>query len=342
MQNNRNMLVSALFLTVLSLVAVVTATYSWMGVSRIPFVSDVSLSVITENSLLIAPDNEGQPGEWNDYLDASAFLSDLVPLKPVTYTPEAFCKIVYDETGRTNGVEPLAEGNINVRYPDADRTSAASKAAEAEGFMVVMPLWMKAEGAAGGEVYLSDPVETADGQMGGGTYAVGTPIWEDGSVSHRNGGYGAESTLRFGFACTPCDQQGNPTGDMEFIIYEPNMDRNADATTDYRVTQSVNGGPLIDDDHLILQTASTWNETNPVLQDVVIYSVGQFVQNRPLFTLPRGGMMKVDVCIWMEGQDSDCIARNVADAVSITANLQFGVKADEIISDIGRGEIPNQ
>lgn len=342
MQNNRNMLVSALLLTVLSLVAVVTATYSWMGVSRIPFVSDVSLSVITENSLLIAPDKDGLPGEWNNYLDASAFLSDLVPLKPVTYTPESFCKVVYDDTGRTNGVEPLAEENINVRYPDGDRTSAAAKAAEAAGYMAVMPLWMKAEGAAGGEVYLSAPVETADGQMGGGTYAVGTPVWEDGTVSHRNGGYGAESTLRFGFACTPCDQAGNPTGETEFIIYEPNADRNADGSPEYRPTASVNGGPLIDEQHLILQNASSWNESSPILQDVVVYSVGDFIQNRPLFTLPKGGMVRVELYIWMEGQDPDCIARNVADAVSITANIQFGVKADEVSTGIGRGEIPDR
>ena len=323
---DKSMLYGSGVMLLLGLIAVVNSTYAWLGVSRVPFVSDMDVSVITESALLIAPDEDGKPGEWGNVLDASALLENMTPLKPVTYTPDAFCMIVYDDTGRTNGVEPLSEENINVRYP-TDTSSAARAAAEEAGYMLALDFWMKCDGAFA-TVYLSDAVETADGQMGAGTYVVGAPSWDSTKISHQNGGHGSEATIRLGFECTPTNAEGDVNGHTTFTMYEPNANIHYNGATDYWTTESVNGGALIEESRLVRQNASSWKEQDPILEDAVIYEAGKFLQDTTLFTLDGTGMMKVRLYIWMEGQDKDCIAAAVADEVSVAANIQFGVKAE--------------
>ena len=65
------------------------------------------------------------------------------------------------------------------------------------------------------------------------------------------------------------------------------------------------------------------------------------MSNKRLLRVESAGMTKVRLYVWVEGQDYDCIARNVAKAVSITANLQFKPKVDSGISTgVGRHELP--
>jgi len=306
-------------------VAFVTSTFAWLDVSRVPFVSDLEVSVITENRLLIALDEDGHPGEWQSYLDASDLFKDMSPLFPVTYYNGEFNRLVYDDGGRADFITPITEENINKLVSDETGAAAAKAAADA-GYVLAIDCWMKTEGGSA-YVYLSDPIETSDGQMRGGTYAVGSPIWDDTSVSHRNGGYGSETTLRLGFEYCHTDMETNPIDEKSFFIYEPNADIHPDETiTGYVETKNVDGNPLIDSAHHIIQNASVWNEANPVLADVVVYTPGKFVQNPDLFSLKTNQMLKMRIYFWMEGQDIDCIARNVVDAVTISANIQFGVK----------------
>ena len=316
-------------------VLTISATYAWLGVSRVPFVSDVSLSVMTSNSLQIAHDESGKPGEWGDNLDASAYLKGMTSLKPVTYTPEGFRRIIYDHSGRTNGTELIKEENINVHYPEG-ASKSVKEAAEDLGYLVRLDFWMKSEGAYA-SVYLSDAIKTADGQMGAGTYVVGAPAWNTKTYSHDNGGHGSETTIRLGFEMTPYDLEGKVSGHKRFVMYEPNADIHYDKTTGYKETKSVNGGPLIDKSLMIIQNASKWNEKDPILQDEVIYQPGTFTQNQQLFAIDTGTMMKVSLYIWMEGQDVDCIATAVADTVHLAANIQFNVKAEDRSSGIVRG-----
>jgi len=325
MSIRRSAIITAGILLVLGLVALLSSTFAWLDVSRVPFVSDLEVSVITENRLLIAPDEDGQPGEWNTFFDASGYFQDMAPLYPVTYVDGWFSKLVYDKTGRADYVTPITEDNINVMIDNAIGISADGSA-EITGYVLAIDCWMKTEGGSA-TVFLSDPVETSDGQMGGGTYAVGSPIWSDETATHSNGGYGSETTLRLGFQFQHTDMNRNATSEKSFFIYEPNADIHPDeALTGYIQTDSVNGGALTDSAHHIIQNASVWNEANPVLADVVVYTPGKFVQNPDLFTIRSGEMIKTRIFFWMEGQDIDCIARNVTDAVSIAANIQFGVK----------------
>ena len=314
-------------LALIATIAMVTASYAWLGISRVPFVSDINLSIMTYNALWIAHDVDGQPGEWESYLDMSAILEDMVPLKPVTYADGAFYKVNYGEDGRPAGLSPIAPENINVTYPDGDTGTKADEAAEQQGWMIRLDYWLKAEGATA-DVFLGEAMATADGRRGAGTYVVGEPVWNDTVIAHENGGNGAETTIRFGFACTNTDLDGVPTGDTIFTVYEPNADIHADGSLGYVETQSAWGGPLVDMERLVRQEASTWTEQTPVLQDVVIYEMGDFLSNPALFTLVDGGMVKVTMYIWMEGQDIDCSNMAVADETAIAANIQFKVSPD--------------
>ena len=71
-----------------------------------------------------------------------------------------------------------------------------------------------------------------------------------------------------------------------------------------------------------------------LLQDVVIYDMGEFLSNPALFTIEDGGMMHVTMYIWMEGQDIDCSNMAVAKETAIAANIQFKV-ANESKYDSG-------
>ena len=75
MLQTRKKLISIFLLLMLGLLASVSMTYAWLGVSRIPFVSDVALTVMTDSAIQIAPDENGAPGEWSSYLDVSALLN---------------------------------------------------------------------------------------------------------------------------------------------------------------------------------------------------------------------------------------------------------------------------
>lgn len=333
-KNQKYKVYTMFYLAVLSTIALVAASYAWIGISRVPFVTDINMSIITENTLWIAHDEEGKPGEWNTYLDMSEFLDDMVPLKPVTYVNGEFFKVNYGDDGRPAGLSPVSTENINVRYPDGDTGTAADRKAEEDGWMLATEYWLKAEGIEA-TIQLSDAVATADGKKGSGTYVVGEPVWNDQIIAHENGGNGAETTVRLGFAITRTDLDGNPVSETDFIMYEPNANVHVDGSTGYVETMSSTGnGPLIAPEKLVRQAASTWSEQTPVLQDVVIYEMGEFLSNPVLFTVTDGTMIHVNMYIWMEGQDIDCTNMAVAHDTLIASNIQFGI-VEDFVYDTG-------
>lgn len=328
-QINRSKLITAMLLLALGLVAVFSSTFAWLNVSRVPFISDLEISVITDNNLLITPDVNGKPDEekWGNFLDAAEYLKDMAPLQPVTYKDNWFYELTYDEKGRADTVVPITEDEISFAMKKDQQVVPLDEALSLGKRVIALDFWMKCEGSTA-DVFLSDPVKTEDGQMRAGTYAVGTPVWSDEEVKHMNGGYGSETTLRLGFEVQHASLDASTLWGKDFYIYEPNADIHTDPNkgTGYIETASVDGGPLIDAAHHIVQNASKWNEVSPVLAETVVYQPGTFTQNRNLFTVKPSEMIKVRLYFWMEGQDTDCIARSVADTVSITSNIQFGVK----------------
>ena len=132
--------------------------------------------------------------------------------------------------------------------------------------------------------------------------------------------------MRIGIRITPIDEFGNPTGETPvFYIYEPNADSHPDGSTGYVATPSIDGtDTLVSADKLITQSTTSWTEAYPVERDVLIYEMGAFDSDPELFHLNAGEMVKLEMYIWLEGQDVDCT--NQIQQAQIFANVQFDTK----------------
>ena len=118
------------------------------------------------------------------------------------------------------------------------------------------------------------------------------------------------------------DSEFNPTGEEDFFIYEPNANRRNIVGYGYEPTPSIDGTPtLIDQNKIITQSASSWFESDPVERDVLRYRAGEFDGTSELFTMQADEVVKIQIIIWLEGQDIDC-TNDISDA-SVIANLQF-------------------
>jgi len=341
----------SLLLALIGFVALTTAAYAWIGVSRVPFITNMSISVLTENGIMCAPDKDGLPDtdRWSTYMDLDEYTADMVPIRPATYLPDEegnlFHMITYDLTGRTAGVKPLEEENFNQTYSENPGYEAAFQDAVDGGYMYYIDMWMMTNNV-NADIYLMDGETDADGQLSGGTYCIGEPTWNEDEVKHEDAGYGLECSVRFGFEWQNTDMNGNPIGEKNFVIYEPNADIHPQLSEGAIATENVRGEELIDTEHLITQKAYTWQESSPVLADTVKYTVGEFINNPQLLRIEKLGMVKIRVYVWIEGQDYDCKAYAAAHEVNLRANFSFGVhEQEQINTDIGRrdaSELPTQ
>ncbi len=120
-----------------------------------------------------------------------------------------------------------------------------------------------------------------------------------------------------------CEIYVNVEGDGTFMVYEPNCDGHQDGTTGYQPTSSMDGtDTLVPTDRLFRQSTSSFGETNPVLRDTVLYDLGEFDGEASLFDLTSDEMVKIEVYIWLEGMDVDCV-NAIGRGSLIFANLQF-------------------
>lgn len=317
---------------VVAAVTIISASVAWMNISRTPIVSDLGLTVLTENRLEIAPDENGSPGEWDVVLDLSTILENVAPLKTVTYSQSrgGFYAMSYGLDGRAAGA--------TVALTDAQHANVrgnGSPSGTTDGYYIAIPFWLRAPSTA--VISLSEAKEVEEGLAGTGTYVIGNPVWNGSAVIHENGGNGLETAIRIGLQCQTTDLEGNPQGGSRFIIYEPNADTHVDGTTGYLETPSIDGGAsLIGGNDLIWQTTSTWNETTPVLSSNVLYQMGQFQTGTDLFTITPSTMQKITLYVWLEGQDVDCVNAAAGVPTSILANLQFTTNEQEMNTGIHR------
>ena len=316
----------------LATIAIISASVAWMAISRTPIVSDLGLTVLTENRLEIAPDENGSPGEWDVVLDLSTILENVAPLKTVTYSQsrDAFYAMSYGLDGRA------AEATVALTdAQNANVSSNGNASGTTDGYYIAIPFWLRAPSAA--TVCLSEAKAVDEDHAGTGTYVIGNPVWNGSTVSHDNGGNGLETALRLGFRCQTTDLKGNPTGDSRFIMYEPNCDTHVDGSTGYESTPSIDGGDsLISENNLIRQTTSSWNETTPVLSSEVLYKMGDFQSSTELFKVSSTTMQKVTLYVWLEGQDVDCTNAPAAYPTSILANIQFTTNEQDNSTGIHR------
>lgn len=293
------------------LLLLVAATYTWFALSKTPRVNDMDLYVVSPVGLEIALNYDSADEDWGQAVDFADMVTETSPLKPCTWSEkdQKFYAAIYGADGRmTGGWRPLSDAeNANV---DGEN-----------GYYTMGTLYARSETAV--KVSLSEAVTLQDGTRSAGTYLIGTPVWNGNAVLHDNGGSGAEYAVRIGIKTTPVDQSGESTGEASFRIYEPNSDGHADGSTGYVATPSIDGGEsLVPAERLITQTTSSWTEVSPVQQNVTFRQMGQFTSDTELFSLEAGEMVRIDLYIWLEGQDVDCTNRIGAEA-QVLASIQF-------------------
>lgn len=309
---------SALFIYVYMLLILLTllvvGSYTWFSLSRTPRVSDMNMYVNSVSGLELSLDPQAE--EWELQLDFRDMVDVTTPLRPVTWSErdQRFYAASYGVDGRLRDYD-LWQPLTDDRHANKDNI---------EGYYIKASFFARSGQTE--TVFLSPAVEVDEGIHGSGTYVIGTPIWDSQQAINNNGGKGAECAVRIGFRITPVDGEGYPTDDpSQFIIYEPNSDIHPDGAAGYIPTPSIDQtATLVPADRLILQTASTWTEAYPVEREVVIRDLGEFQTDTQLFTVQAGKIVKVDVYIWLEGQDPDCT--NQINGAQILASIQFATE----------------
>lgn len=312
----KNTGVYALLLLAL-LLLLVAASYTWFSLSETPRVSEMQLYVTAGTGLKLAAAPDAPEEDWGQELDFGALIGETGPLKPVTWSKsqQCFLSISYGLDGRMlSQWETLTDEN------NANRQ-------DSRGYYVTGTFYAATETAC--QVSLAEAVELNGGENGAGTYVIGTPVWDGQAVLHKDEGYGAECAVRLGFRITRVNRSGQPLGDdSEFYIYEPNCDKHINGTNDYQATASIDGLEMLtDESHMFLQTASEWTEAYPVQKDVTIKALGDFTTDTTMFSIKSGEIVKIQLYVWLEGQDVDCT--NEIEDASILANVQFYTDYDE-------------
>jgi hypothetical protein len=315
MTKNKRKLMMAFWISFLSFLLLSTATYAWMSIASSIKVSDMSMNLVTENALELAPDVDGKPGEWTAVMQMSDLLSGDAVLKPATYSAQrdAFVAPSYGLDGRPNFSNPITV----LQMQNSSSALSANKSENGENYVYSFDFWVRT-GAADCTVCLAAPMKVSEGVLGTGTYVVGKPIWNAGTIRHEDGGKGAQNAIRVAFRSYD-ESYGGKGG---FVIYEPNSDSGGS----YEATPSIDGtATLTSNASLILQSTSSWSEQYPVLKDNVKYTTGNFSsKDTAVFTLKAAVARRVTMYVWLEGEDKDCV-NSISDA-ELLANIQFTAK----------------
>ena len=304
------------YLVLVLLPLLVVATYTWFSLSRTPKVSEMGMSIDSGTGLELAftPDSE----EWTQHLDFREQLEDMAPLKPVTWSEKEQCFFAaeYGADGRIAGITERLTDEANTNNATSNSYYMKNTCYARTGEPVTVSLSPAA-------------VMGSDNTRGSGTYVIGTPVWNSTSISHDDGGSGAQYAIRVGILVSKMDAEtGVNTGEYVFYVYEPNCDGHEDGSTSIVATPSIDGtDTLVPTERLIQQTTSSWSETYPVQRDVVVRELGEFVTDTELFVLQTDELAKIDIYVWLEGQDVDC-TNAIGGAAQIFANIQFTAEAD--------------
>ena len=312
--SRKTMILIYLYIIIVMFILSVVATYTWFALSRTPRVSNMAVSVSSRSGLELSLDASGD--EWGNSISFLDIVDESAPLRPVTWSDgdQRFYAATYNIGGRlTDNWQPLSDER------NANRNNH-------EGYYVLGTFYARTGQDV--TVSLTPAVELEEGVSGSGTYVIGKPVWNSDSISHDNAGQGAENAIRIGIRITYLDENGEPLPDSSlFYIYEPNCDSHVDGSVGYVDTPSIDiRETLVSPEYLIKQTYSSWTESDPVQNGVLINSFGEFTSDTELFSLKRDQMAMISLYIWLEGQDIDCT--NEIKEAQILANIQFIAEPD--------------
>lgn len=287
----------------------VTATYTWFSISRTPKVGNMGLHVNAPAGLSLSTEPEG--AEWVQQVNVADLIGETTPLRPVTWseTDQCFYAVVYGIDGRQTGQYIKLSDNTNANRNDI------------YGYYIKFTLYATSE--ADVKVKLTEAMELNDGRDGAGTYLIGSPIWDSEQILHSDGGNGAQNAIRVGFKFTPLVDGDEQSTESQFFIYEPNSDTHLSGEQGYVDTPSIDGSPtLVSSDKLISQTSTTWTEADVVERSVVVKEMGDFLTDTNLISIKAQEVFKIDIYLWLEGQDIDCKDLGTKET-QIMANIQF-------------------
>ncbi len=282
------------------------ATYTWFAISQTPTVNTMSLYINTPVGLEVTWDIQDKDS-WGQNLNYADYVDGETILRPVTYSDseQTFYAANFGWDGRIS----------DIAYALTDERNANRN--DGYGYYVKMTCYVRTDEPV--SVSLSRAYENS------GTYLIGTPVWNAEEIIHNDGGHGAQSAVRVGLRITDCDENGEAIGESKFIIYEPNCNAHNDPyiAGNYFPTPAIDGSEnLVPSDRLIRQTNTAWYEMDPVQNGLVAYQYGEFLDEPHLFDLEEDAMAKIEIYLWLEGQDMDC-TNEIGSEAQIFANIQF-------------------
>lgn len=332
-----------IYLLVALLSIFTVASYTWFTLSTTPQVTNMNVYITSAAGLELAaaPDAE----VWSNQLDiySTRELStyqgkDKVKpsLHQTTWSDRDNCFYgpLYGYDGRLMTFSSLNYDKLEViswyRLEDAIHANTTLKS----NYYIKATLYARSGQPTDVSLTEADWLDTEQTTKGFGTYLIGNP----------NTGKGPETAVRIGFRTTLVDAEGKELSERgPMIIYEPNADRHVDGSTHYISTYSIDEfrpeettpestDPseestepseestepkeyfLVDEERLIKQSFSKSES-----------EAGEFLSNPTIFSVKPGEIVRVEIYIWLEGQDVDC-SNAMSDGVSTTtilANIQF-------------------
>ena len=318
------------------------ASYTWFTLSWSPQVNGMNVYITSNTGLELAstPDAEVWSNQLDIYstkeLSKYADSEEKPALRQATWSDREGCFFgpLYGYDGRLLNIARKDYENREIvswyKLEDLIHANSTSNSS----YYIKATIYARCGQPV--DVMLAEPMEiNSEGIQGSGTYVIADP----------NTGKGPETAVRIGFRMTPVDQNGTELSERgPMYVYEPNVDRHADGSTDPIRTYSIDeflpsDGTeqtgkqqellLVGEDRLIRQTFSRKGEP------------GDFLENPTLFTLKAGEIVKIELYIWLEGQDVDC-SNIMSDGVTTTkieANIQFTGTTE---SQSGLVPIPNE
>lgn len=216
MRKAKKKLLLLLYLTLLSVLMLAVVTYAWMSIAATLTLSDLELTILTDGALEVAPNENGQPGNWITIIDFEELMAGRsTKLRPVTFDEDSFTfrAVTYGLDGRINGYsknemfifEDTADGSLKLV------TSAADEKANGDGYFIEYDFWLKnmmtdcvlrlSKNVVRNET--ENPDGTTTTEMGNGSFAVGVPVWNDTTFVHESAGNGAQNSMRMLFLIEP-------------------------------------------------------------------------------------------------------------------------------------------
>lgn len=310
----------ALYIYMLLVLMLLTsvASYAWFTISQSPSVKDMQMYITSAYGLELSVDPT--VGGWSQQIDfwdteelkkfkETKWNFQKPVIQQITWSDanETFYAPVYGYDGRLVSFfnDYTDAGRAVIGWHPLEDRSHANKATWLEGHYIKATVY-----ARSGQITNVTLAPTEDNTaVIPLTYVAGNP----------NTGRGPETAVRLGFRMTNVQVDGGtitelPETRSAMFVYEPNCDIHADGTMNqYIPTDSIDNEtmpglesppdtgdgpiPLVPEDRLIKQRyPENYGTKEP----------GVFEANPTLFTIKPGQIVRIEIYLWLEGQDVDC------------------------------------